>query len=865
MSLEHEVIICYCIKCGLELGSFDNSWEGLGKTYYIPKVTRGIKGFKGVGTIKLANGLAQVGTVIENSALQDLSCTECRQILGLRCDNAPEGHLLKRDQLLLCAKKLRMESQPAGKKAVLHVTKTHDLKKCSNSPSSPLKRPSSILSHATRPRDVSHQSIEQSFTPAVSLPPTPGDAALTSTIHEQRKDIDRIDAAVGRLQKDIQDVKFFMEDFRREMTEIRNTRPVAESMIDNLRADVLHLGDKATEVDDIRSQLQSLRTRISNIEEASRNTGILKSRVDNTPTASAEQQNVQMLRKPVTRERGHTRDLTIAESYKASRRKRRYSEAESNQMESKVSNITNLKQHKRKRQPGFRQDEVLESRSSSPIRLSNEEAATPSQYRIESPILGRYNNDDDNTQQDNDQDMEHDTGLQIPESPSQQIATEMHTPNETHNNEQCQCLRDISRNTTNKIPESSRGTSPSQPSKISPEISGGYPFTSHLNLPHIQYQSPYVQPEIPDSQQLEPAQIQNQSQYQSPRLQSLAQYQSLDQRLQIPDSSQPFQEIQEQELPILTRRSRGRPKGSKNIFSPLPPSFIIDYSSDILAGPGRALRRRTIPILGSDSAVRPLVAEVTGTSRNDTTIELTGYEEDVTGEFQEDGRSRIAQVEGQGKGEKSTLAQEAEEEAMSHFMNSTKSTRRRTRSSHNGPIVDLSGEENVSGNLEVAGTSPLVQVEIQVPDTHSALTEDDIEDTSQDLRPRKRPRRNTRSSHRRHSVNLDAAIPSGTTAITDVSTVDNEYTEKQPRRRRISIGVPKGITSDEDGDHADVYTERIKNQQSDRDYAWEEERERGRAKYQGIEQEKRRRSTRRKELERREELVKAALGLERDY
>ncbi|KAA8564656.1 hypothetical protein EYC84_011564 [Monilinia fructicola] len=768
MSPEHEVIICYCIKCGLELGSFDNSWEGLGKTYYIPKVTRGIKGFKGVGTIKLANGLAQVGTVIENSALQDLSCAECREILGLRCDSAPENHLLKRDQLLLCAKKLRMESQQTGRKAVLGVTKTHDLKKSSNSSGSPFT--SSILSHTTRPRDVSHQDIEKSFTPAVSLPPMLGEAALTSTIREQRKDIDRIDAAVGRLQKDIQDVKFFMEDVRREMREIRSTRPVAESMIDNLRTDVLHLGDKANEVDDMRSQLESLRTRIKDIEEAFRNAKVSKSRAENTPTASAEHQNVQMLRRPVAREKGHTRDLKIAESYRASRRKRRYSEAESNQMEDKVSNITNLKQHKRRRQPEFQQDESSKSCSSTPIGLSNEEASTPSQYRIESPILGRYNNnyDNDHTQQYDDQDMEHDNEVQIPESPSQQIATEMNTPKERQNNEKYQCLRDISRNTTNQIPESSQGTSPSpsQPSKIPPKISDG---------------------------------------------------------------------------------------------------IIIDSSSEMLPGPGRALRRRTIPIPSSDSAAKPLVAEVPGTSGNDTTIELTGCEDGVTSELQRDGKSRIAQLGGQGKDENSTLAQEAEEAFMSHFINPTKRTRRSTRSSHHRSIVDFSSEDNVGGNLEVAGTSTLVEVQVQVKDIHSALAEDDIENTSQDLRPTKRTRRNTRSSRRRPSVDLDSAITSRTTATADFITIDDEFIKKHAERHRRSIGVSKETTSDDGGDHADIYTERRKGQQSERDYEREEENERGRAKDRAREQEKRRRSTRRKELERREELVKKALRLARDY
>lgn len=66
MSSEIEVIVCYCLKCGVKLGSFDNSWEGLGKTYYIPNVTRDASGFKGVGTINIANGPTQVGTVIEN-------------------------------------------------------------------------------------------------------------------------------------------------------------------------------------------------------------------------------------------------------------------------------------------------------------------------------------------------------------------------------------------------------------------------------------------------------------------------------------------------------------------------------------------------------------------------------------------------------------------------------------------------------------------------------------------------------------------------------------------------------------------------------------------------------------------------------
>ncbi|QSZ32913.1 hypothetical protein DSL72_002494 [Monilinia vaccinii-corymbosi] len=863
MSSEPEVIICYCLKCGLELGSFDNSWEGLGRTYYMPKVTRDLRGLKGVGAIKIANGQAQIGTVIENSALQDLSCAECREVLGMRCDNAPEGHLLKRDQLLLCAKKLSMESQQTKGKAVLAVMKRHELKKPPNDLSSLSQRPSYVLSHTPRPRNASRQSFEKPFVSAVPSPPMLADAGLTLTIREQRKDIDGIDAAMGRLQNDMQDVKFFMEDVRREMTDLRNSRPFAESVIDTLRADFLHVGDKANEMDDIRSQLESLHTRIKDIEKAVRNAEISKPRAATSPASSNDQPELQSPQQSVIRGRGnwlyHARDPTTVESDRTSRRKRRYSEAESDQVGDEVANITKIGQQKRRQQPEIQQDEASDTHSISPTHLSTEEPATPSQPRPESPILGQYhkNDDTDHTQQYDDvQNMEEDTERQIPESPPQEIETEMNTPHYQNNNEKHQNLQDTSQSPANQIPESPQETSPSRPFNISPQVSGGYPFTSHLHLPLIQYQGPYTQletpnspqPEILDSTQLEPAQIP---------------YQSPPHPLMIPNSSQssqaqPFEDIQEQQLPTLTHRSRGRPKGSKNSKPPVTTSSIICPSIEDLSIPVRALRRRTIPILDSSSAVKPLVEEVAGTPSNNMT-NLTKYEDGVTVELQEVGEITTTQLEGQGKGKNSALAQEAEEEVISQFINTSERPWGNTRSSRHRSTVDLSDKENESEYLGAAGTTPSVQVQVLVQDIQSTLAKDvEMEDVSQDPNPTKRLRRSTRGSRHRPSVDLDADVISITTpAVNNASSTENdEHTEKQAKQDRRFTGSLKETTSDGIDNHAMIYTERGKRQQRERELEREQERERGR------EQEKRQRSARRRELERRDELVKEALRLE---
>ncbi|KAI9650984.1 hypothetical protein NHQ30_001021 [Ciborinia camelliae] len=789
MSPELEVIVCYCLKCGLKVGSFDNSWEGLGKTYYMPKITRDATGLKGVGTIKLAAGPTQVGTIIENSSLQDLACAECSEVFGLRCDSAPEGHLLKRDQLLLCAKKLSMESQQTREKAVLAVTRTHDLRKSSNNSSVPSRRPSSALSRIFYPASISRQSIEKPFAPIPSSPPMLGDTDIISTVREQRKDIDRIDAAVGRLEKDMLDVKFLMEDLRREMTEIRSNRPITGSDIDTLKTDIFHVTEKANEVDDLRSELKSLRTRVKDMEQAAREALTLDTRLAISPSPSHEQQERRSLQKSVSNERGYI-EPRMAKSRGISSRKRRYSEKESDQMEDKVSKLARSGQRKRRRQLEVQQDEASESSSIPPTRFQTEEPATLSKPRIESPILGSYdeNGDIHHIQQDDDQHME-DTERQIPESPSQHSKPEMNNPDERCNNDEHQDFQHNSQTTPNQIPEPSKETSPSQNSDISFEISRGYPITSHLHLPQIFYQSPYAHPEIPNSPQSE-----------------LLQVQSPYQPLEIPNSSQPFQnqpsqnqlsqnqpsqnqpsnntqDNQEPQLPTLTHRSRGRPKGSSNKIKNIATSDVIVPSSEELTTHARALRKRINPGLNLGAGEKAMAKKVANTPRNNIIIDLTG---------------------------------------------------------------------GFRGIWENPPAPP--------QESHSALGQDlEMENTSQPAKPTKRPRRNTRSSRQRPSVDLDEVLKG--IIISD----DENPTEKQPKRDARFIGGVK--RSDED----ETYTEKEKRQQREKDQVrgceedpeaereWERGREEEREGEIEMEQEKRRSTRRRKELEMREELVKQAL------
>jgi hypothetical protein len=107
-----EIVVCHCLKCKAELGRFRNSWNGIGNTYFSPvRAPLSVDGFEGTGDIYEAAQGSQIedrygcsrqhnfstkpADVILCSLLQDLACRKCQSVLGLRCDSAPNGHLLQ--------------------------------------------------------------------------------------------------------------------------------------------------------------------------------------------------------------------------------------------------------------------------------------------------------------------------------------------------------------------------------------------------------------------------------------------------------------------------------------------------------------------------------------------------------------------------------------------------------------------------------------------------------------------------------------------------------------------------------------------------------------------------------------------------
>lgn len=93
------------------IGRFRNSWNGLGNTYFSPAYPAStyINGLEATGDVYEGAPGSQIehryafvvkpiikGLQCTLSFLQDMACTGCQAVLGLRCDNAPERHLLKR-------------------------------------------------------------------------------------------------------------------------------------------------------------------------------------------------------------------------------------------------------------------------------------------------------------------------------------------------------------------------------------------------------------------------------------------------------------------------------------------------------------------------------------------------------------------------------------------------------------------------------------------------------------------------------------------------------------------------------------------------------------------------------------------------
>jgi hypothetical protein len=116
-SNEMDQVACTCSTCGTRIGVFFNRWARVGKGYLSPLVD------EGKNLAVLAQGPVRSGeplTLVHGwyvhlecswtcsrtfltdcmgrprSHLQDIACSECDAVLGLRCNDVPVNHVLDR-------------------------------------------------------------------------------------------------------------------------------------------------------------------------------------------------------------------------------------------------------------------------------------------------------------------------------------------------------------------------------------------------------------------------------------------------------------------------------------------------------------------------------------------------------------------------------------------------------------------------------------------------------------------------------------------------------------------------------------------------------------------------------------------------
>ena len=201
------------------------------------------------------------------------SCKGCSEILGLKCQNAPQGHILKKDQILLRLKKLNVLSRRTGKVAQPVVRKSHELNKDVGTPNGGDRdgREGSRMDGLDAENEDTRHFREWT----------------EESIKEQKRDIERMSASMERIESDMQSFKDFMVVVRKELSnrpthsELDAARVSITESIDRrqgvalsgedleLMADsISKISSRVSEVDTLKLEVQLLKSRIKRFEES---------------------------------------------------------------------------------------------------------------------------------------------------------------------------------------------------------------------------------------------------------------------------------------------------------------------------------------------------------------------------------------------------------------------------------------------------------------------------------------------------------------------------------------------------------------------------------------------------------------------
>lgn len=243
--------------------------------------------------------------LIHDSYLQDLACVGCEEILGLLCHDAPPGHILQKDQLILHLNKMKVTSGSTGKPCTPVIKHAYPLKR---------NGPKSGLNDNTQENDNKINSQDHNLAVADSDHPQVDDADrlqhLTQfadwaegAIDSQKRDIDRISVSVNKIETDMRSFKDFMTMVRRElavrptnveMDDVRASvhllrdeidqssstnvvRPAEGSLcfedVDLITESITSLSQKVNEIDSLKLEIQFLKIKLKRSEDITRKAG----------------------------------------------------------------------------------------------------------------------------------------------------------------------------------------------------------------------------------------------------------------------------------------------------------------------------------------------------------------------------------------------------------------------------------------------------------------------------------------------------------------------------------------------------------------------------------------------------------------
>ncbi|SPO04251.1 uncharacterized protein DNG_06934 [Cephalotrichum gorgonifer] len=258
-----ETLTSKCSQCNLELGRFINLWTQIGKSYVTPIVT---PGESRAITTKGPSRVGDQNTLVSGCELQDIVCTGCDSVLGLKCSSAPVNHVLEDNQLLLRLASVRLTNTKSRREAKLVIRRHLKLK----DPAAKPERGDPAGADASGPHvngdgnfmpPQGHQADRQPQFDPINL------TGLQAYLESQRADISRIDSAgyqivaafdnaMDRVEREVKKLQDTMATLRGDLDGNRDDVSSLKTSVDAVRKDSVAA---STEAKSLRSELEGLR------------------------------------------------------------------------------------------------------------------------------------------------------------------------------------------------------------------------------------------------------------------------------------------------------------------------------------------------------------------------------------------------------------------------------------------------------------------------------------------------------------------------------------------------------------------------------------------------------------------------------